>query len=401
MRVVVAPDKLKGSLTAGAAAAALAAGVRDVRADAECRLVPMADGGDGTVDVFLAGGARPRRVRVGGPLGEPVEAAYARDGRLAVIEMAAASGLALLGARLDARRATTRGTGELLRDALDGGATRIVLGIGGSATTDGGAGALAALGARFLDAAGAELDPAPAALAGLARIDLAGLDPRLAAADLAIACDVDNPLLGPHGAAAVYGPQKGAGPGDIAFLEDVLRRLADALATATGRDLRDLPGAGAAGGLGWALAAACGARLERGVALVAEVRGLARALRGAGLCLTGEGRIDAQTLHGKVVDGVAELARAAGVPVVAFGGSVDPAVEPALRARGVVCLPIVPGPLDLRTAMDPATAAANLRAAAARIAALGDQARHRPRGRAHAGQRSSANAGAAPVDERE
>ncbi len=387
MRVVVAPDKFKGSLSAADVAAALAAGVRDVLPDAECVLVPMADGGDGTVEAFLAGGAQPRRVTVHGPLGAPIEAEYARDGALAVIEMAAASGLALPGPR-DARRATTRGTGELLRDALDGGATRIVLGIGGSATTDGGAGALAALGARFLDANGAELEPEPAALARLDRVDLSGFEPRLLAVgagaagsgaagpgartvDLAIACDVDNPLLGPHGAAAVYGPQKGANPADVAFLDGVLTRLADALAAATGRDLRGLPGAGAAGGLGWALAAVCGARLERGVGLVAAARGLAEALRGADLCLTGEGRIDEQTLRGKVVDGIAELARRAGVLVIAFGGSVDPAVEPALRARGVVCVPTVPGPLDLDTAMR--TAARNLRAAAARAAAL-----HRP-----------------------
>jgi glycerate kinase len=380
VRVVVAPDKFKGSLGAADVAAALAAGVRDVLPDAECVLVPMADGGDGTVAAFLAGGARARRLTVSGPLGAPVEAEYAHDGALAVIEMAAASGLALPGPR-DARRATTRGTGELLRDALAGGATRIVLGIGGSATTDGGAGALAALGARFLDASGTELGPEPEALARLSRVDLSGFDPRLLAVgagavdrvralDLAIACDVDNPLLGPHGAAAVYGPQKRANPDDVAFLDGVLARLADALAAAGGRELRDLPGAGAAGGLGWALASVCGARLERGVVLVAAARGLAQALRGADLCLTGEGRIDAQTLHGKVVDGVAELARGAGVPVIAFGGSVDPAAEPALRTRGVVCVPIVPGPLALAAAMRSATAGANLRAAAARAVAL-------------------------------
>ncbi|MEA2666672.1 MAG: glycerate 2-kinase [Candidatus Eremiobacteraeota bacterium] len=388
MRVVVAPDKFKGSLGAADVAAALAAGVRDVLPEAQCVLVPMADGGDGTVEAFLAGGAQARRLTVSGPLGAPVEAEYARAGELAAIEMAAASGLALPGPR-NARRATTRGTGELLRDALDGGATRIVLGIGGSATTDGGAGALAALGARFLDASGTELDPTPEALARLERVDLSGFETRLlavgadaagssdgpasssaCAVDLAVACDVDNPLLGPHGAAAVYGPQKGASADDVAFLDGVLARLADALAAAGARELRDVPGAGAAGGLGWALASVCGARLERGVVLVAAARGLAEALRGADLCLTGEGRIDVQTLHGKVVAGVADVARAAGVPVIAFGGSVDPAAEAALRARGVVCVPTVPGPLGLDTAMHPATAAANLRAAAARVAAL-------------------------------
>ena len=368
MRVVVAPDKFKGSLDAAGVAQALVAGLREIVPDAVCEVIPMADGGDGTVEAFLADGATPRRVTVRGPLGEPVEATYAQTGRTAVIEMAAASGLALLDGRLDARAATTRGTGELVRDALDAGATRIVLGIGGSATTDGGAGALAALGARFLDAEGNELEPSPAALAAVARIDLRGLDPRLAATEIAIACDVDNPLLGEHGAAAVYGPQKGASPEDVAFLDQVLARLADAMREATGRDLCELPGAGAAGGLGWALAAACGARLERGVTLVAEVCGLAAALRGADLCFTGEGRVDEQTLRGKVVDGVAALAKETGVPVIAFGGSVDIGVEAALRARGVRCVPIVPGPVSLEVAMR--SAPENLRAAAARVAAL-------------------------------
>jgi glycerate 2-kinase len=386
LRVVVAPDKFKGSLGAADVASALAAGVRDVRPDADCTVIPMADGGDGTVEAFLASGATPHTVRVTGPLGDPVDATYARDGDTAIAEMAAASGLALLGdreaaangtgERLNARRASTRGTGELLRDALDAGATRIVLGIGGSATTDGGAGALAALGARFLDDAGRELEPAPAELARVARVDLSGLDNRLrpspstgrAPVDLAIACDVDNPLLGPQGAAAVYGPQKGASPEDVAFLEAVLARLADAMTAATGGDLRALPGAGAAGGLGWGLASACGARLERGVTLVAQVRGLADALRGADWCFTGEGRIDEQTLRGKVVDGVAALAREARVPVVAFGGSVDLVAEAELRARGVRCMPIAAGPMSLDEAMR--AAAANLRAAAARATSL-------------------------------
>jgi glycerate kinase len=376
LRVVIAPDKFKGSLDAAAVASALAAGVRDVVADAVCVLIPMADGGDGTVAAFLASGARARRVRVTGPVGDPVGATYAREDGTAIIEMAAASGLASLKSRLEPRRATTRGTGELLRDALDDGATRIVLGIGGSATTDGGAGALAALGARFLDEAGSVLEPVPEALSRLARIDLEGLDARLrpstssgqAMVDLAVACDVDNPLLGPQGAAAVYGPQKGASPQDVAFLESVLTRLADAMAAGTGRDLRDLPGAGAAGGLGWALASACGARLERGVTLVAQVRGLAAALRGADWCFTGEGRIDEQTLRGKVVVGVASVAREAGVPTIAFGGSVDLVAEAALRTRGVICAPVVPGPVTLEEAMR--DTAANLRAAGARVAAL-------------------------------
>ena len=377
MRVVVAPDKFKESLSAAAVAAALADGVRDVVPEAECVVIPMADGGDGTVEAFVASGATPRTVRVSGPLGEPVDATYARHDATAIIEMAAASGLALLHGRRDPRRASTRGTGELLRDALDGGARRILLGIGGSATTDGGAGALAALGARFFDREGAELEPTPIGLTAVQRIDLSGLDPRLrpsaasgeAEVHIAVACDVDSPLLGPLGAAAVFGPQKGAGAADVAFLDRTLARLADAMTAETGHDLRYRPGAGAAGGLGWALASACGASLERGVGLIAAVRGLPDALRGADWCFTGEGRIDEQTLRGKVVDGVAAIARGAGVgTIVAFGGAVDLRAETELRARGVRCMPIAPGPLSLEEAMR--DAAANLRAAAARAAAL-------------------------------
>ena len=367
MRVVIAPDKFKGSLDAAGVTAALAAGVHDVIPGAECVLVPMADGGDGTVAAFVAGGATAIRVVVPGPLGTPVQAEYARDGSTAIIEMAAASGLNVESVR-EPRRASTEGTGVLMRDALDHGARRIVLGIGGSATTDGGAGTLAALGARFYDRAGMPLEATPSGLATLERIDLSGLDTRLRKVDLAVACDVDNPLLGPNGAAAIYGPQKGAQAADVAFLERVLTRLADAMQAATGEDLRALPGAGAAGGLGWALAGACGARLERGVTLVAEVRGLADALRGADWCFTGEGRIDAQTLHGKVVVGVAEFAGRAGVPVAAFGGSVDPAAERELRARGIQCIPIAPGPVPFEIAMR--ETAPNLRAAAARVTGL-------------------------------
>jgi glycerate kinase len=368
-RVVVAPDKFKGSADAATVAAALAAGLHDVWGDAcECTLVPMADGGDGTVEAFLAGGAIARTIRVRGPLGEPVVATYARVADTAIIEMAAASGLALVGERRHATRASTFGTGELLRDALDGGARRIVLGIGGSATTDGGAGALAALGARFLDRSGVVLEPEPEALAALERIDLSELDPRLATTAIAIACDVDNPLLGGTGSAAIYGPQKGAAPTDVARLDAFLTRLAD-LAIAAGRaDLRELPGAGAAGGLGWGLATFARARLSPGFPLIAEARGLAAALTGAAWCLTGEGRIDDQTLRGKVVAGVAALARPLGVPVIAFGGSVDVNAERALGELEVVCLPIVDGPLPLREAM--ARAPELARAAAARFARL-------------------------------
>ncbi len=367
--MVVAPDKFKGSADAATVAAAIVAGLRDVWGDAPAyAIVPMADGGDGTVEAFLSTGASARIVDVRGPLGAPVQALYARDGDTAIVEMAAASGLALLGDERAATRATTFGTGELLRDALDLGAKRIVLGIGGSATTDGGAGALAALGARFLDRGGAPLEPSPNALSRVESIDLSGLDARLAATPIAIACDVDNPLLGPAGAAAIYGPQKGASAADVMFLDGVLARLADVAVRAGRADLRALPGAGAAGGLGWGLATFAGARLSPGFALIAEQRGLAAALATATLCFTGEGRIDEQTLRGKVVAGVAGLARPLGVPVIAFGGSVDVSAERVLAALGVVCLPIADGPRTLADAMAHAPELA--RAAAARFARI-------------------------------
>ena len=365
----MAPDKLKGSASAAQAAVQIAAGLAAVWGDRyDYRLIPMADGGEGTVDAFLDGGAAEQQVVVRGPLGDPVAARYAVQGDTAIIEMAAASGLTLLGQHRDAVRASTFGTGELIRHALDQGAKRVVLGIGGSATTDGGAGALAALGARFLDAAGNPLDPRPSGLAQLVRLDISGLDPRLRETQINIACDVENRLLGPHGAAAVYGPQKGADAHDIAFLEMILTRFADAAAATVGTEFRNLPGAGAAGGLGWGLATFAGARLSRGFSLVADLRALPAAIQGAVLCVTAEGQIDNQTLHGKVVDGVAALCAHAGVPLVALAGSVQPAAEASLAARGVACLPIVPGPMDLATAMREGPAL--IRAAAARFARL-------------------------------
>jgi glycerate kinase len=264
--------------------------------------------------------------------------------------------------------ATTFGTGELLRDALDQGAAHIVLGIGGSATNDGGAGALAALGVRFLDPDGAALAPSPAGLAGLASIDTSGLDPRVRATRIEIACDVSSPLLGANGASTVYGPQKGASDGDVPALDAVLARYADCATAATALDLRDRPGSGAAGGLGYGLATFAGAALRPGFPLVATACGLAEGLAGARWCFSGEGRIDGQTLHGKVVDGVAGMARAAGAGVIAFAGSVDPAAEAALFERGVICVPIVAGPVDLARAMREAPAL--IRAAAARCARL-------------------------------
>jgi glycerate kinase len=367
--IVVAPDKFKGSCSAAEAGAAIVAGLIDVWGDRYTYdVVPMADGGEGTVDAFLASGATARILEVHGPLGAPVRARYAALGNLAVIEMAAASGLALVGDRLDPLQATTFGTGELILHALQHGAQRILLGIGGSATTDGGAGALAALGVRFADAQGRPLLPHPLALAHLAAIDPSGLDPRLAATTIDIACDVENPLVGPNGAAAVYGPQKGAQPADVARLDAVLTHVANVASALTGRDLRNLPGAGAAGGLGWGLATFSGARLARGFSIVADLRDLPARLQGAVLCVTAEGRIDAQTLQGKVIDGVAALCARTGVEVVALAGAVEPEAEAALAARGVACLPIVAAPMELAEAMREARGL--IRSAAARFARL-------------------------------
>src|ERR671911_493230 len=273
MRVVVAPDKFEGSLSAGQAAAAIEAGLRRARPDAEVVRLPLGDGGAGTLEALVGWGFGRVRVTATGPTGEPVAAAIAVDGPRAFVEMAEASGLKRLpGGRRAPLEATTYGTGELLAAALDHGAREIVLGIGGSATTDGGAGMAAALGARLLDQAGAGLPPGGAALLRLARIDVAGLDPRLAEVRVTVACDVDNPLTGPEGAAHVYGPQKGAGPGDVLLLDSALRRYARVLADDLGRDVAAIPGAGAAGGLGAGALALLGAelrtRLELGLGLV-------------------------------------------------------------------------------------------------------------------------------------
>lgn len=365
--VVVAPDKFKGSCSAGEAATAIEAGLRAAWGTAFTgRIVPMADGGEGTVAAFLEAGATPRRVRVHDALGRPVAATYAMRDGAAIAEMSAASGLAMLGGATAPRTASTYGTGELIVDALAQGAKHIVLGIGGSATTDGGAGALAALGARFYDAAGTELVPSPVGLAALAAIDISGFDSRLALTSIEIACDVDNPLTGPSGAAAVYGPQKGASAGDVAFLDGVLTHFADVAAATVGRDLRDVPGAGAAGGLGWALATFCNARLVRGVDVIARLVDLPGALRGAALCVTGEGHVDAQSLRGKVVDGVARYAAEARVPVLAIGGSVDADAAAALAERGVTCVALIGDPSERERAMREAPAL--IRAAAERWA---------------------------------
>ncbi|MFF7438641.1 glycerate kinase [Streptomyces sp. NPDC008122] len=321
--VLVAADKFKGSLTAVQVAERVTAGLRRVVPELTVETLPVADGGDGTVAAAVAAGFERREVRVTGPLGEPVTAAYALRGTTAVVEMAEASGLQLLPSGVFAPlTATTYGSGELLRAALDAGATTLVFGVGGSATTDGGAGMLAALGARFLDAAGEPVGPGGAALAELATADLSGLDPRFASVDLILASDVDNPLTGPKGAPAVYGPQKGATPDDVRTLDAALAHFATVLEKAIGPRAAEAavaPGAGGAGGIGYG-ALILGASFRPGIELMLEVLGFAPALERATLVITGEGSLDEQTLHGKAPAGVAAAARAAGKEVVAVCG---------------------------------------------------------------------------------
>ncbi|HET8717624.1 MAG TPA: glycerate kinase [Nocardioidaceae bacterium] len=318
--VLIAPDKFKGSLTATEVADAVARGVRRSPAGAEatCVQVPVADGGDGTLAAAVAAGWEHVAVTATGPTGEPVRTGYARHGDTAVVELADVSGLVRIPqGRLAPLTASSRGTGELVAAAIDAGCREVVLGIGGSACTDGGAGLLRALGAD----PGPEVPEGGEGLASITRLDLTALRKRLAGVRITVACDVDNPLLGEHGAAAVYGPQKGANPDQVATLEARLTHWADVVADAVGADLREQPGAGAAGGVGFAALAVLDATLRPGIALVLDLVGFADRLAGADLVVTGEGALDEQTLRGKAPAGVARSAASAGVPVVAVCGS--------------------------------------------------------------------------------
>jgi glycerate 2-kinase len=333
--VVVAPDKFKGSLGAAGVARAVADGLRAAVPGLDAREHPVADGGDGTVEAALSAGYARAQVRCTGPTGEAVLAALAvRDG-VAVVELAEASGLRRLpSGRTAATTTTSRGTGELICAALDLGCRQVVLGLGGSACTDGGAGMVQALGGRLLDAAGADLAPGGGPLADLDRLDLSGLDPRVAGTEFVVASDVDNPLLGPDGAAAVYGPQKGASAAEVALLDAALARWAAVARTATGVDAAGMPGVGAAGGVGFAAVVFLRARLRSGIDYLLDLLDVRSALPGARLVVTGEGSLDEQTLHGKAPAGVAAAARAAGVPTVAVAGrNTLPAA--ALRSAGI------------------------------------------------------------------
>ncbi|MEQ4311893.1 glycerate kinase [Pseudomonas syringae] len=354
MKIVIAPDSFKDSLSAQAVADAIASGLAETWPDAELIKCPMADGGEGTIEALLAAcNGTLMSASVSGPLGELVEAQWGwlADSKTAIIEMAMASGLQLL--RLDQRNAcvtSTEGTGQLILAALDAGAQRVILTIGGSATNDAGSGMLSALGARFLDADDQPLQPGGLALADLSRIDLGGFDPRLSAVRIEIAADVDNPLCGPNGASHIFGPQKGASPEHVMALDAALGCFADHSAKILGRDQRNSPGSGAAGGMGFAAKAYLNASFRAGVEVVADLTGLEQLLEGADLIITGEGRFDAQTLRGKTPLGVARVAQRQQVPVIVLAGTLGEGYE-QLYAHGIgVAFALVSGPMSLEQA---------------------------------------------------
>jgi len=355
MRFVLAPDSFKESMTAPQAVAAMERGIRAVFPDAQCVRAPMADGGEGTTDALVAAmGGTLVAVDVQDGLGRPVRAryGYVADEHLAIIEIAAAAGLDLIAAPdRDPRITSTYGVGELVSAALDRGARRFVVGLGGSATNDGGAGMLQALGARLLDRTGADLPRGGAALAHLDRIDVSALDPRLDAASFQLASDVTNPLLGLEGASHVFGPQKGADEQAVRELDDALGVFARVVSTTTGRDVALTAGAGAAGGLGAAFLAFVDAQMDRGVEVVMRAAHLDEQIAGADYVFTGEGSIDSQTLRGKTPFGVAQAAQRHQVPVIAFAGRVGDGAE-VLYAHGFAALvPIVRAVSDLPDAL--------------------------------------------------
>lgn len=322
--ICVAPDSFKGTLTALEAAECIERGLKKTLKHIAVRKVPMADGGDGTVQTIVeATGGRMVTKRVADPLGRPVRAGFglSGDGQTAVIEMAAASGLALLKpAEFNPLKTTTRGTGELIRAALDKGAGKILIGIGGSATNDGGTGMARALGVRFLDAKGKDIPEGGGALDALDSIDVSKLDERIADTVVEVACDVDNPLTGRRGAAHIYGPQKGATPAMVRQLDAGLKNMAKVIKRDLGVSINSVPGAGAAGGLGAGLMAFLGGVLRPGIDIVMDAVQLSRRLKGCHLVITGEGRMDAQTINGKTPSGVARAAKELGLPVIAIAG---------------------------------------------------------------------------------
>ncbi|PRD14266.1 glycerate kinase [Pantoea coffeiphila] len=325
MKIVIAPDSYKESLSALDVASQIEKGFREIFPHAHYVKLPVADGGEGTVEAMVAAtGGKIIPLRVTGPLGNPVDAFYglSGDGCCAIIEMAAASGLEQVPpASRDVLLATSWGTGELIRHALDSGIEHLIIGIGGSATNDGGAGMVQALGVKLLNHQGEEIGPGGAALAQLANIDVRGLDPRIARCRIEVACDVTNPLTGEQGASAVFGPQKGATPQQVSQLDAALAHFAAIIQRDLNVDVLNVPGGGAAGGMGAGLYAFCQATLRPGIEIVTDALGLDELVRDATLVITGEGRIDSQTIHGKVPVGVARIAKRYSKPVIAIAGS--------------------------------------------------------------------------------
>ncbi|RTE10196.1 glycerate kinase [Paenibacillus whitsoniae] len=358
MRIIVAPDSYKGSLSAIGVADAMERGIRRIFSTADVVKLPIADGGEGTVEALVrATGGQMLSARVTGPLGEPVDSFWGMlgDGRTAVIEMAAASGLPLVpAAACNPLHTTTYGVGQLILAALDRGARQVILGLGGSATNDAGAGMAQALGVRFYDAEERELPVGGAALARLARIDLSGLDPRLAETTIDVACDVDNPLCGPRGASAVFGPQKGADAVMVQQLDGALQHFAAVAAAATDKDVANQPGAGAAGGLGAGLLFFTNAKLLPGVPIVLEAVGFEGMVREADLVVTGEGSTDYQTAFGKAPIGVAALAKRAGVPTVILSGGLGHEADTVLQHGIDALLSIVPRAMELAACIEQA-----------------------------------------------
>lgn len=355
MKILICPDSFKDALPAAAAARAIACGIRRLGDGLQLIECPLADGGEGSLDALLAAtGAERRSITVQDALGRPTRAdwGWLPKRRIAFVELAEASGIqALAPEERTALHSTTHGVGELIRAALDAGAERLLLTLGGSATNDGGAGMLEALGARLRDGAGRDLPPGGAALVELAELDLSGLDPRLSHLRVEAAVDVDNPLLGERGASAVFGPQKGAGPEDVRRLDAALARYADVSAAALGQDHRDLPGAGAAGGMGFAARAFLGAELTPGIELIMAQAGFEALLADADLVITGEGQLDGQSLAGKTPIGVARAARAQGVPVAVLAGRLAPGWQAAYEEGITAAFALADGPMPLEEAL--------------------------------------------------
>jgi glycerate kinase len=356
MRILIAPQEFKGSLTAAQAAEAIAAGARRAGAAVELDVLPLADGGPGTLDALVAAlHGDIRGATVTGPLGESVVARYGVIDHRAVIETAEANGLVLMkGRRLEPERATTYGVGRLIRAALDGGCRHFLVGVGGSATNDGGAGMAQALGFRLLDDAGRDLDPGVEPLAGLDRIDATGADPRLRESAFEVAVDVQNPLYGPEGATAVYGLQKGVRPDQIERFDAALHRLGAVINRDLGVSVLKLPAGGAAGGLGAGLAGFLHARLRPGFSIVADAVNLTSHIRAAQLVLTGEGRLDSQTPFGKTIAGVAGAAKHDSVPVIALVGSIAPGFSVSAVKGLTAAFAITARPLSLEEAQSEA-----------------------------------------------